>query len=56
MIICFHKYLFRAGMISLEKRPIANAVLDRLIHQSYRIELTGESMRRKRKLINKEID
>ena len=38
------------------EKTIADAILDRLIHQSHRIELTGESMRRKRKLINKEID
>jgi len=30
----------------------ADAILDRLIHQSHRIELEGESMRRKRKVIN----
>jgi len=35
-------------------KTIADAILDRLIHQSHRIELTGESMRRKRKLINQE--
>jgi DNA replication protein DnaC len=35
-------------------KTIADAILDRLIHQSHRIELSGESMRRKRKLINQE--
>lgn len=34
------------------EKTIADAILDRLIHQSHRIELGGESMRRKRKLIN----
>jgi DNA replication protein DnaC len=34
------------------EKTIADAILDRLIHQSHRIELTGESMRRKRKIIN----
>lgn len=33
------------------EKTIADAVLDRLIHQSHRIELTGESMRRKRKIL-----
>jgi len=37
------------------EKTIADAILDRLIHQSHRIELAGESMRRKRKLINTEI-
>jgi DNA replication protein DnaC len=27
---------------------IADAILDRLIHNAYRIELTGESLRKKR--------
>jgi DNA replication protein DnaC len=36
------------------EKTIADAILDRLIHQSHRVELAGESMRRKRKLINKE--
>jgi DNA replication protein DnaC len=35
---------------------VADAILDRLIHQSHRIEFTGETMRRKRKLINQEIE
>jgi len=37
------------------EKTIADAILDRLIHQSHRIELAGESMRRKRKLIDQEI-
>ncbi len=37
------------------EKTIADAILDRLIHQSHRIELGGESMRRKRKLINQKI-
>ena len=36
------------------EKTIADAILDRLIHQSYRLELEGESMRRKRKVINEE--
>ena len=35
------------------EKTIADAILDRLIHQSHRIELLGESMRKKRG-INKE--
>jgi len=27
---------------------VADAILDRLVHTSYRIELTGESLRKKR--------
>jgi DNA replication protein DnaC len=38
------------------EKTIADAILDRLIHQSHRIELSGESMRRKRKIINEEND
>jgi DNA replication protein DnaC len=34
------------------EKTIADAILDRLVHQSNRIELQGESMRRKRKVIN----
>jgi DNA replication protein DnaC len=37
------------------EKTIADAILDRLIHQSHRIELGGESMRRKRKLIEEKI-
>lgn len=36
------------------EKTIADAILDRLIHQSHRLELAGESMRKKRKLINTE--
>ena len=36
------------------EKTIADAILDRLIHQSHRIELEGDSMRRKRKLISEE--
>ena len=32
----------------LSESSIADAILDRLIHSSYRIELKGESMRKKR--------
>jgi DNA replication protein DnaC len=35
------------------EKTIADAILDRLIHQSHRVELDGESMRRKRKTVNK---
>lgn len=30
------------------EKTIADAILDRLIHQSHRLELKGESMRKKR--------
>ena len=38
----------------ISEKTIADAILDRLIHQSHRIELAGESMRRKRNQIDKE--
>ncbi|MFV0375978.1 MAG: ATP-binding protein [Mangrovibacterium sp.] len=31
---------------------MADAIMDRLVHQSHRIELTGESMRRKKKMVS----
>lgn len=34
------------------EKTIADAIMDRLVHQSHRIELAGESMRRKKKIIN----
>ena len=34
------------------EKTIADAILDRLIHQSHRIELKGESMRKKRNIIS----
>ena len=34
------------------EKTIADAILDRLIHQAHRIELTGESMRKKRRILN----
>lgn len=36
------------------EKTIADAILDRLVHQSHRIELMGESMRRKRNILNSE--
>lgn len=38
------------------EKTIADAILDRLIHSSHRIELKGESMRRKRKKFIEEND
>jgi len=35
------------------EKTIADAIMDRLVHQSHRIELSGESMRKK-KSINKQ--
>lgn len=32
------------------EKTIADAIMDRLVHQSHRIELTGESMRRKKRM------
>ncbi len=36
------------------EKTIADAIMDRLVHQSHRIELIGESMRRKRKISSDE--
>lgn len=36
------------------EKTIADAILDRLIHKAHRMELSGESMRRKRSVINQE--
>ena len=37
------------------EKTIADAILDRLIHQSHRFELSGESMRKKRPTTKAEI-
>jgi len=46
------------AMVAMEaiknEKTIANAILDRLIHQSHRIELAGELLRKKRKMISLE--
>jgi DNA replication protein DnaC len=34
------------------EKTIADAIMDRLVHQSHRIEISGESMRRKKKMEN----
>jgi DNA replication protein DnaC len=34
------------------EKTIADAIMDRLVHQSHRIEIEGESMRRKKKVIS----
>ncbi|MDF0719992.1 ATP-binding protein [Kaistella sp. PBT33-4] len=44
--MALNNYLF----FLLTERAIADAILDRLIHQSHRLELQGESMRKKRGL------
>lgn len=36
------------------ERTVADAILDRLIHKAHRLELEGESMRRKRSIMNQE--
>lgn len=41
---------------TIGEKTIADAILDRLIHQAHRIELSGESMRRKRIIMNEKID
>ncbi len=34
------------------EKTIADAIMDRMVHQSHRIELSGESMRKKKKVIS----
>ena len=34
---------------SIGEKTIADAIMDRLVHSAHRIELNGESMRKKRK-------
>jgi len=41
---------------TIGEKTIADAILDRLINQAHRIELSGESMRRKRIVINEKND
>jgi len=41
---------------TIGEKTIADAILDRLIHQAHRIELTGESMRKKRIIVNEKND
>jgi DNA replication protein DnaC len=41
---------------TIVEKTIADAILDRLIHQAHRIELTGESMRKKRIIVNEKND
>jgi DNA replication protein DnaC len=33
------------------EKTVADAILDRIVHQSHRIELKGESMRKKRVVV-----
>ena len=37
------------------EQTIADAILDRIIHDSHRLELKGESMRKKRTILTEEI-
>ncbi len=37
------------------EKTIADAIMDRLVHQSHRIELSGESMRKKKSIIKQSI-
>jgi len=37
---------------AMPDQTLADAILDRLIHDAYRIELTGESMRKRRSILN----
>jgi len=46
----------KAWYETIGEKTIADAILDRLIHGAHRIELTGESMRRKRIIINQKIN
>ena len=37
------------------EKTIADAILDRIVHSAHRIELKGESMRKKRRTDDKEV-
>ena len=37
---------------AMQDPTLADAILDRLVHNAYKIELRGESMRRKRSLLD----
>jgi hypothetical protein len=57
ILVCIfaEKLVFEKGWYEIiGEKTIADAILDRLVHQSHRIELEGESMRRKRKKISEE--
>jgi DNA replication protein DnaC len=34
------------GLLGINERTFADAILDRLVHNAYRVELDGESMRK----------
>ncbi|HEX8316420.1 MAG TPA: ATP-binding protein [Flavisolibacter sp.] len=36
------------------EKTIADAILDRIVHNAHRIELKGESLRKKRSIVNTE--
>ena len=43
-------YLYDEWHQYINENTIADAILDRIIHQAHRIEMTGESMRKINKL------
>jgi hypothetical protein len=50
---CGRKTMLNAEVIG--EQTIADAILDRIVHDPHRVEMNGESMRKK-KVINEEIE
>ncbi|MFA7022462.1 ATP-binding protein, partial [Aliarcobacter sp.] len=46
-------FMHLCGQVHASQHTVADAILDRIIHSSHRIELEGESMRKLRSKINK---
>jgi len=41
---------------AMQDPTLADAILDRLVHNAYKLELKGESMRRKRSLLDQKTE
>lgn len=46
----------KAWYDAMQDPTLADAILDRLVHNAYKIELTGESMRRKKSRLDRQAD
>jgi DNA replication protein DnaC len=46
----------RAWHEAMQDPTLADAILDRLVHNAYKLELKGESMRRKRSVLDQKIE
>jgi DNA replication protein DnaC len=52
-VICLKTMLAAARFIKVRDPTLANAILERLIHSAYKIELKGDSMRKKKSILTK---